>query len=105
MPIRPEQARALLSSVDPVRQRSDGWPVGLRELDGLYLGLLERMRPRPEFLVLFKTLVPRPLAAEAASRPSSSVAAPCPVRYRIPRLLGDHAQGPAARTRELVVVE
>lgn len=38
MPIRPEQARALLPSVDPGRQRSDGWPVGLR--DGALLALL-----------------------------------------------------------------
>jgi site-specific recombinase XerD len=38
MPIRPEQARALLPRVDPGRQRSDGWPVGLR--DGALLALL-----------------------------------------------------------------
>lgn len=36
-PIRPEQARAILSWVDPARQRS-GWPVGLR--DGALVALL-----------------------------------------------------------------
>ncbi|HEX3126160.1 MAG TPA: hypothetical protein VH394_02425 [Thermoanaerobaculia bacterium] len=37
MPIRPEQARAVLSQVDPARMRL-GWPVGLR--DGALLALL-----------------------------------------------------------------
>ncbi len=35
--IRPDRARAVLSRVDPARQRS-GWPVGLR--DGALLALL-----------------------------------------------------------------
>jgi site-specific recombinase XerC len=37
MPIRPEQARAVLPQVDPARMRLD-WPVGLR--DGALLALL-----------------------------------------------------------------
>ena len=37
MPIRPEQARALLPWVDPARLRA-GWPVGLR--DGALVALL-----------------------------------------------------------------
>lgn len=37
MPICPERVRAILSRVDPARQRS-GWPVGLR--DGALLSLV-----------------------------------------------------------------
>jgi len=41
----------------PANARCRKTNIPRHQLDGLYLGLLERLRPRPEFLALFKTIV------------------------------------------------